>query len=342
MRASSLSVLLPRLAGWPQQLQPGLRYPQLEKFFARSRPGAALADALDPLRLILFGLDSQPEVPVAALCALASGGLSEDDTACCLRIDPVILQADMSRLLLMRTGFGGFPLEYRQQVKEVLQSVLKSENLTLHDADEGWWIVKLPQAPDVIFTSLDEALGDDVSECLPQGPEALFWRRLNNEIQMALHASEANRQRLHAGQAVINSVWFWGAGSLPRVTGRAGFDRVYADDPVTRGLAALQKLPLQSLEELPANAALLDADQPSSILVDWAVPAAAVNNSAALTPDSLEQFMGSNLGLLRKQGGRISLYSPERSWCLTRRELWRLWRTCPPMAQQLSALAPRP
>lgn len=338
---SSVCVLLPRLAGWPQHLRPELRYPQLEKFFATAQPSSALADSLDALRLELFGFDSQQGVPVAALGALALGSLRAADPACCLRLDPVVLQADMSRVLLMRSGFGGFSPQYQQQVKEVIRSVLVAENLDLQDGAEGWWTLKLLEIPAVTFTSLDDALGADVSDCLPEGPAAVFWKRLHNEIQMALHASEANRQRLQQGQAVINSVWFWGAGNLPRVTHNSGFDQVYADDPTSRGLAKLQEIPLQGLKDLPADGALLDANIPASILVDWAVAAAADSHSASLTPERLEQFVGALLGRVRKYGGSICLHSPEQSWSLSRGELWRFWKKRQPLAKQLSKLPQR-
>ena len=250
---------MPRLAGWPQQLAPELRYPQLELLFARALGSAALANSLDPLRLKLFGIDSGETVPVAALCALATGSLKADDKACYLRLDPVILQADMSRLMLMRSGFAGFPLQYQQQITEVLRTALAAENLALQDSAEGRWTIKLAEAPDVTFASLDDALGADVSDWLPEGTGAIFWKRLNNEIQMALHASDANRQRQQQGQAVINSVWFWGAGCLPAVTGKASFKRVFSDDPVSRGLALQQDIPLHRLADLPADGALSGA-----------------------------------------------------------------------------------
>lgn len=339
---SSVTLLLPRLVGWSQQLQPGLRYPQLERFFARARLSPALADSLDTLRLKLFGIDSLDGQPVAALAALATGSLSADDPATCLRLDPVVLQADLSRVLLMRSGFAGFPSQYQQQVTKAVQEILAAENLTLQDSAEGWWTLKLPEPPAVTFTSLDDALGADVSDCLPEGPAAVFWKRLNNEIQMALHASEANQQRRQQGEAVINSVWFWGAGSLPKATRKTRFDRVFSDDPVSRGLACLQNIPLQRLEDLPADGALMGTQKAASVLVDWAVATAAASTSVPMTPQRLEQFVDGLIGQLQKYGSRIWLHSPEQSWNLQRRDLWRFWKQARPLAQQLSALQQRP
>jgi len=338
---SSITVLLPRLAGWPQHLQPELRYPQLETFFARARCGPALADSLDTLRLKLFGIDSQESVPVAALCALATGSLGAEDMACCLRLDPVVLQADMSRVLLMRCGFAGFPAHYQQQVKQVVQSVLAAENLALQDSAEDWWTSKLAVAPTVTFTSLDDALGADVSECLPEGPGAVFWKRLNNEIQMALHASEANQQRLQQGQAVINSVWFWGAGSLPKVPIKPQYDRVFSDDSVSRGLAHLQKISLKRLGELPVDGEMIRAGEAPSILVDWAVPAADAAASVPLTPERLEQFVGGLIGQVKMHGSTIRLFSPEQSWRLGRGDLWRFWKPRCSLVQQFGVLQKR-
>ena len=50
------------------------------------------------------------------------------------------------------------------------------------------------------FTPLDDALGMDMAEVLPEQPESLHWHRIMNEIQIALHASPVNVRRRQNGQ----------------------------------------------------------------------------------------------------------------------------------------------
>ena len=340
----SITILLPRLSGWAQQLEPDNRFPQLESLLAKSTAGAPLSANLDRLRLKLFGLQTDVEVPVAALSRLASGSLSKADSSYCLRLDPVTLQADMSRVMLMSSGFVGFPADYQQAVHEVVQQVMVAEGLDLQIA-EDYWTVRLAQEPGVQFTSLDEALGADVSECLPEGAAGRYWKRLQNEIQMALHASPANEQRRQRGAALINSVWFWGGGSLPKPANYNAFAQVYSADPVSLGLAALHGMQLNDLHKLITDHSLFEEGKTLSVLVDWAVtPSSSENATQPLTPIRLEAFCQSLLAQLTQYGGKlqIQLHSPERSWQFEPRDRWRFWRRTKALSLQLADLAAIP
>ncbi len=342
---TTTSIILPRLSAWAQQLAPGERFPSLENFFAKSRYSTPLDADLDRLRLKLFGLQADGETPVAALSRLALDLISSDDKGYYLRLDPVTLQADMSRVMLIRSGFAGFPVSYQQSVQEVVQQVMlqpgETEALDLQAVGD-YWTIRLPVHPGVSFTSLDEALGADVSESLPEGIPGRYWKRLQNEIQMALHASEANERRRQRGAALINSVWFWGGGSLPQALDHNFFEWVYSADPVSRGMATLQGMQAIDLQDLPANGRWHDKANRGSILVDWAVPpSSSVNASQVLTPENLEVFCTGLITQLKQQGGRVCLHSPEGSWCLRARDLWRFWPRLKPLSKTLAGMSPR-
>ncbi|MBJ7516680.1 MAG: phosphoglycerate mutase, partial [Stenotrophomonas sp.] len=51
---------------------------------------------------------------------------------------------------------------------------------------------------------------------LPSGVEGRRWRALLTETQVVLHSHPWNEQRIAQGLGPINSLWFWGAGRLPR------------------------------------------------------------------------------------------------------------------------------
>jgi hypothetical protein len=339
-------VLLPRLSGWISQLADENRYPALEQVLARAHVGPPLAGQLDPLRLQLFGLpwasESESEVPVAALGLLAGGIIPATDRAYHLRLDPVSLQADISRVMLMRSGFGGFSTDYQQHVKDIVKQVLADDGLEVRAAAD-FWTLTLPQHPAVLFTPLDDALGADLSDCLPEGAAGRHWKRLANEIQMALHASPVNEQRRQRGEALINGVWFWGGGQLPERVASCGYERVYSIDPVSAGLARLNDIPVALLSELldglQADASALAKLPASSILVDWAIPASSEQLATLmLTPAKLEAFCAAALVRLKQQGGVLELHSPEISLRLTPARLRRFWRRPKPLLQQLTQL----
>jgi hypothetical protein len=53
---------------------------------------------------------------------------------------------------------------------------------------------------------------------------------------MLLHAHPVNEARDERGEAGVNSLWLWGAGTLPRLS-PVQWHSVQADDPVALGLA---------------------------------------------------------------------------------------------------------
>jgi hypothetical protein len=56
-----------------------------------------------------------------------------------------------------------------------------------------------------------------------------------NETQMLFHEHTVNHMREEAGRPLINSLWFWGGGSLPEQVARAP-QRVITDLPLVQGL----------------------------------------------------------------------------------------------------------
>lgn len=340
------TVLLPRLSGWISQLDDDARYPALEMFLARAEVGRPLAGQLDPLRMQLFGLpwpsELVSEVPVAALGLLADGAIPATDRAYHLRIDPVFLQADISRVVLMRSGFYGFPPDYQQQVQDIIKQAVVDDGLEVRAATE-FWTITLPQHPAAQFTPLDDALGADISDCLPEGTAGRRWKRLANEIQMTLHASAANEQRRQNSESLINGVWFWGGGQLPERAASCAYERVYSIDPVSAGLARLNDVTVEPIAELldglQADASASAKRPARSILVDWAIPASSDQiEKLMLTPAKLEAFCAAALARLKQQGGVLEIHSPDFSLKLTPARLRRFWRRPKPLKQQLTQL----
>ena len=69
---------------------------------------------------------------------------------------------------------------------------------------------------------------------LPAGENAADFRRLQSEIEMALHDHPVNVERQIRGSPPVNSLWLWGGGYAPesRVDPHPP---LFADDPLLRG-----------------------------------------------------------------------------------------------------------
>lgn len=83
-------------------------------------------------------------------------------------------------------------------------------------------------------TALQAAIGASVEARLPEGPDALAWRRLLNEVQMRWHAHPVNRRRDELGQQTANALWLHGGGRWQPLEA-SRFARVESDDPVILG-----------------------------------------------------------------------------------------------------------
>jgi hypothetical protein len=94
------------------------------------------------------------------------------------------------------------------------------------------------------FVAPEQALGEDLLQHLPQGPEGRRWRVLFNEIQVLLHQHPLNRQRAAMGLAPVNSVWLWGGGALPSLV-HSELAGVFGDDPLLLALAARAGIQMQ-------------------------------------------------------------------------------------------------
>ena len=100
------------------------------------------------------------------------------------------------------------------------------------------WYVTLDAPARITTTSLSCAAGAGVSPAMPRGPDASRWHRWMNEVQMALHECPVNVERERRGAAPINSVWPWGAGSLPPAPeAPVPLVQAWSDDVLVRSLA---------------------------------------------------------------------------------------------------------
>ncbi len=303
------------------------RYPALETLLCRGSHFGTQSQSPDHLRFKLFGIEPEGELPIASLTRAADRGENPGQHQYWLRLDPVTLMVDMARVVMTSHGFAGLDEFERSEIEKVVRSVLHEQGIVLHCDHPERWCIALDEPLNFSFTPLEDALGTDLAEVFPEHPDALHWRGIINEIEIALHASSLNRRRRQKGQQAINSVWFWGGGFIPDVGAQGVFNTVYSDHPVTRGLAVINDCRLR--KQLEIKQVNINHDG-QSILVDWTVG----SRDPKQELDSLEHFVQQLLGKVREGSIELVFYGGKsRGWRYGRRSGRRFWRFRQPLGK---------
>jgi hypothetical protein len=245
------------------------RFPALEQILSRGRACRIESASASHLRFALFGLESDSVLPVAALTHVSDRKTALKDDYYWLRSDPVTMWADMAKVFMTSHGFADLDSYERNEIENCIHSVLLEEGIDFHSDHPERWCIALNEPLQFEFTPLDEALGMDVADALPNHPEARFWRRILTEVQVALHNCPVNIRRRQAGKQEINSVWFWGGGFIPSAVSHDLIDTVYSNNPVTRGLAIINDCRLRKQDRAGHGNFSREG---RTVLVDW-VPA---------------------------------------------------------------------
>ncbi len=192
------------------------------------------------------------EIPAAALTREHLHGDAVD--ACWLSADPAWVQPDLSGARLLACGQMQLSMEDAQSLAAPLKPVFADACMTLEVSSPDRWHLRLSsQSPLPDFAAPEQALGEDLYEHLPQGPDGRRWRVLFNEVQVLLHQHPVNAERRARGLPPVNSLWLWGGGTLPQrvTTTLAG---VIGEDVLLLALARRAGIPAQ-----PRNAATVTA-----------------------------------------------------------------------------------
>lgn len=296
------------------------RYPALERVLARGRRRQVQANSSNHLRYRLFDVDHSGPLSVAALSHTDDCGTPPVDGSYWLRADPVTMRADMTQVFTVSCGFADLDEEERAEINRIVKAALQHEGINAPDCKNGHWCFQLDAPLEFEFMPLHEVLGLDVAEALPSSPGAVRWKRLLTEIQVDLHQGGVNARRRASGRQEINSVWFWGGGTLPAMAEKV-FDSVFSNDPVSRGLA------------IASGSLLADQDrfntQQGTVLVDWMM----VSADAAREASALEKFVQEILAEVDRAGHGLTLADGSgNTWELDRTWRWRFWKKSKPLS----------
>jgi len=322
-----VTLLVQDLQGLAKFLKTDHRFPALEMFLSRGSHFNAVAQSPDHLRFSLFGVQTDGELPIAALTRAGDGAHKPDPHQYWLRTDPVTLWADMARVVMTSYGFADLDEFERNEIEDCVRTVLLEEGVHLHADHTERWCIALGEPLGFRFTPLEQALGMDMAEAMPEQPESLYWRRIMNEIQIALYACPVNIRRRQSGQQEINSVWFWGGGFIPDASRHGAYDTVYSDNPVSRGLATINDCRLKHQNE--ADAVDFSADG-QFIMVDWSPGSGDPYRELEL----LESLAGNLLENVRSEATELEIYCGELyGWHFRKGSARKFWRRVRSLAE---------
>lgn len=304
---------------------PALRLVAAETLIARGRRKRKAPTASEDWLLERFGARKRDALPVAPYTLLADGGAP--GARFWMRADPVHLGVGMNGLTL-----DAAPLELSRAEAEALATALNShfgDALAFLPLRPERWYAGFSDALQADTAPPSAALGGSVGDKLPAGAGAARLRVLMNEAQMLLHEHPVNVEREARGAPSVNSVWFWGGGSLETSLARP-YSIVVAEDPLARGLARAARIPERPL---PRNAQSMLASLPAQ-------------GTALIVPDARgaeldRDWCGPLLDALREgRIGMLSLNLSARTSLLevetVRSDLRCFWRTRKPLQAWLA------
>ena len=272
-----------------------------------------------PIEAVLcqsFAVSKQADWPIAALSWLGEDGDPGMDYWLCA--DPVHLVLQRDYFSLAHPAPLLVELAGSEALLDSLNQHFAPDGLRFFAGQSRRWYLRLSQAPEISTTMPTMAVGRDVRPFVPQGSGAARWDQLLNEMQMLLHEHPVNQQREAWGELPVNSLWLSGGGVLPRQI-KTGYQTIWADDTLVKGLAISAKLPYMPLPHSVEQ--LLDNSHGETLLVleslaqDWA---------AALTT-ALHNGRIKTLNINLASQGQIA------SVTIKRHDLWKFWRRPKPV-----------
>ncbi len=281
----------------------------------------------------LFGVEEHREydLPVAAITHLAD--FTSEHGGGWMRADPVHLQPDLAKLILFDGRSYSLGMNEARRLVSDLNAALAAHAIEIMvGRDPKRWYVRLEDAAAINTWPPSAVATRHLEGFLPQGRDAKQWVRLMNEVQMVLHDSAVNREREDRGEPAINSLWFWGAGSLPPVAAVPG-RTVWGAEPIMTGLAVLGGCAPSPLPE--SFGALLEQAGPATeCLVVFPEEQGAHDHQACLEEVARldrDWFQPLLTRLRLGRLGQVDLYTEGCHFEITVKSLWRLWRRSAPI-----------
>lgn len=258
--------------------------------------------------------------PVAAVTRQRDVG--DAINAVWLRADPAYIRPDLSGARLMAYGdalaLGAADVD---ALLPPLKPLFGDFGFLLDAPVPSRWYLRLPAGARVpTFASPEEALGADLLDQIPASEpdiarataDSRRWRSLLSESQVLLHNHPHNAQRVEAGLAPVNSLWFWGAGVLPDHV-RSAYTALVSDD---ESLAAFALMAGATVVPVPPRWDDLEGNR----LIDLRH----VRDLSLLQADWLQPVLDSIAA--RRLDSAVLDFADGSRYTLQAGQRWRFWR----------------
>jgi hypothetical protein len=315
-----------------------LSLPALTTLLARGSQKTLPDDSMDAWLCRSFGVEKQHDWPVAAFTLLADGGDPGGDFW--LLAEPVHLQLQRDRLVLADAGNLDITQEEANSLTTALNEHFADEGMSFFPTRPGHWHLRLAHPPAHLKThSLETAIGRNIRNILPSGPDGRRWHSSLNEAQMLLHRHPVNESREERGLPPVNSIWPWGGGILPTnlIT---HFVHTWADNALARGLAIATNTPCANVPKTAAEWLHATQGRSHHLVVLDALRTPALHGDVHLWRETLLHLEKDWLAPLRQalsrdRISRLTLYAFDsgqaRSFSVSRTDLWKIWHRKKPL-----------
>ena len=141
--------------------------------------------------------------------------LNESPTSNFINVAPVYLKADPSRLLMFDPAMIELTEEDSLELFNEVSEFFIGEGMRFtYGSPERWYLQYDDMTP---FYNADpfELRGKPLEPSVTDRRTLGVLGKVMTEAQMILHESSVNQRRLSIGKMPVNSLWFWGGGSIP-------------------------------------------------------------------------------------------------------------------------------
>ena len=126
-----------------------------------------------------------------------------------LIVHPCHIEIARTHLLMTDLRRLGLVESHARALFDSAKPYFDEDGHTLVYGDASTWFMRAGDWAELLTTSPDTTGGMNLTDCLPQGAQALAYRKLQNEVQMLWHAHPANAEREARGLPAINGFWPW-------------------------------------------------------------------------------------------------------------------------------------
>lgn len=184
------------------------------------------------------------ELPAGSLSAYTAG-LTNDANTYWLRADPVHYISTQRGVTVFGYHFLDLSQSEAESLVKTLNEFLKLDKMELVAVSSTKWCLKLSHPTDIVTNALVDVIGKNIKPYFCSGEDQTKWIKLDVELQMLLANHPINLERMNKGLPVINGVWFWGNGVLPK-TVSSELAAIVTNIPLLQALAKLTGVPVHT------------------------------------------------------------------------------------------------